>query len=109
MFTVKEQKSTDFSAESNSVCGASNDGDDGDEFDFVSETNEGSNGRKEVEQLTLKETRNMRVLKAVVFLFILGGAAVVSAGTYFFVQKTETEEFEHTVRIEGLLPIKDMQ
>ena len=56
--------------------------------------------RKQVEQMTLKETRNMRVWKTIVFTFLFVSAAIVSAGTYFFVKKTETEEFEHTVRRE---------
>ena len=54
--------------------------------------------RQQVKQLTLKETRNMRIWKTLVFAFLVMAAAVVSAGTYFFVKKTETEEFEHTVR-----------
>lgn len=53
--------------------------------------------RQEVERMTLKDTRNMRVWKAIVFAFLFCSTAVVSAGTYFFVKKTETEEFEHTV------------
>lgn len=43
--------------------------------------------RKQVEMLTLKETRNMFLWKIAVFSLIMIGAAIVSAGTYFFVKK----------------------
>mmetsp|Transcript_7886 Transcript_7886/g.15271 ORF Transcript_7886/g.15271 Transcript_7886/m.15271 type:complete len:1152 (-) Transcript_7886:303-3758(-) len=52
--------------------------------------------RQQVERMTLKDTRNMRVWKTIVFTFLFCSACVVSTGTYFFVKKTETEEFEHT-------------
>lgn len=79
-----------------------NNDDDDDDLDLSSEDSSKTMTKKnakndcEVEKLTLKDTRIMMVWKVVVFALILMGAAVVGAGTYFFVQKTETEEFEHT-------------
>lgn len=64
----------------------------GDEDDLfsVDESRAGTekNGeRHDVEKLTIKETRNMRIWKMVVFALIFIASCVVGAGTYFFVRK----------------------
>lgn len=46
--------------------------------------------RHEVEQLTLKDTRNMMIWKIVVFSLMLIASGFVGAGTYFFVRKVRT-------------------
>ena len=46
--------------------------------------------RHEVEQLTLKDTRNMRIWKIIVFSLMLIASGFVGAGTYFFVRKVRT-------------------
>ena len=46
--------------------------------------------RHEVEKLTLKDTRNMRIWKIVVFSLMLIASGFVGAGTYFFVRKVRT-------------------
>lgn len=60
---------------------------DGEDLLGNTEHDKGDHERKQVEQLTLKETRNMRIWKVLVFTLIMLGACLVSAGTYFFVKK----------------------
>ena len=67
-------------------------GDHDDDDDDALRHNKGDEERKQVEQLTLKETRNMRIWKVLVFTLIMVGAGLVSAGTYFFVKKVSVAQ-----------------
>ena len=87
MMTLEERSiDDDFSRDLETLNG------DHDDDDDALRNNKGDEERKQVEQLTLKETRNMRIWKVLVFTLIMVGAGLVSAGTYFFVKKVSVTQ-----------------
>lgn len=54
---------------------------------------------KEVEQMSKKETNNMRAWKLIVVLTIIVTASLVSAGTYIFLKQNEDSTYDESVSL----------
>lgn len=54
---------------------------------------------KEVHKLAQKETARVRIGKLLVFVSILAAAALVSSGTFIFLEKKEDNDYKNSVSI----------
>jgi hypothetical protein len=57
---------------------------------------------KEVRKLAHKETQNVLVWKLMVFVMLVGTSAMVCAGTYIFLKKSEDDDYSDSVSIDDL-------